>query len=138
MDSNDNSVPTENTPVVPPPPLSLADIMNAIEVVQQKEAADRVLLEGIGNATTDSLRPLLIQWALQGFPNAFTLMEVAVVPPPQCSDGVSRSLTDYITFCSEKTIEEHVALLQTKLTGMTVSFANFGHAIGIVVSRTSL
>lgn len=135
MDSDNNSIPTENTPVLPPPPLSLEDILSAVEVIQQKEAADKVLLEGIGNATTESLRPTLIRWAVQGFPNAFTLLEVVVVPPPQCSDGVSRSLTDYITFCSGKTIEEHVALLQTKLTGMTVSFANMGSHISIVVSK---
>lgn len=116
--------------------ISLADILSAVEVLQQKEVADKALLDGIGNATFDSLRPTLITWASQGFPSAFTLMEVPVTPPSQCSDGTTRDLASYITFCSGKTIQEHVALLQAKLTGMTVSFTNLGYAIGIVVTRS--
>jgi hypothetical protein len=117
-------------------PISLADILSAVEVLQQKEVADKALLDGIGNATFESLRPTLITWAAQGFPAAFTLMEVAVTPPAQCSDGTTRDIAGYITFCSGKTIEEHVALLQAKLSGMTVSFTNLGYAIGIVVMRS--
>ena len=119
----------------PPPPISIADILNSVEVIQQKEATDSASLHAIGNATIDSLRNTLVNWARLGFPNAYTLMEVTVTPPAQCSDGVVRDLTNYITFCSGKTIQEHVALLQEKLVDMTVSFANMGHAIAIVVSR---
>ncbi len=122
-------------PSPPPAPISLADILNDIQVIQQKEAADKAALDSIGNSTAESLRPKLIAWALAGFPNAYTLLEVSVTPPAQCSDGVTRNLTDYITFCSGKTIQEHVALLQTKLADMTVSFANVGYAIAIVVSK---
>ena len=127
--------PTEPEPV-PLVPISLADILSAIEVVQQKEATDKSLLEGIGSVSTESLRPLLIQWALRGFPSVFPIMEVVVVPPPQCSDGVTRGLTSYITFCSGKTMHEHVDILQQKLAGISVSFANMGSHIAIVVSKT--
>lgn len=116
--------------------ISLNDILSAVEVLQQKEAADKALLEGIGNATFESLRTTLITWASLGFPNAFTLMEVPIIPPPQCSDGVTRDLASYITFCSGKTIQEHVDVLQAKLAGMTVSYTSFAHAIGIVVTRS--
>ena len=122
--------------VQPVQSISLDDILGAVEVLQQKEATDKALLEGIGNVSFESLRSTLITWASLGFPSAFTLMQVAITPPSQCSDGVTRDLTSYITFCSGKTIHEHVALLQAKLTGMTVSFTNFGYAIGIVVSRS--
>ena len=119
----------------PPAPLSLADILNSVEVLQQKEAADKLLLDAIGGASAESLRPALITWATRGLPNAYPLLEVAIQPPSQCSDGVTRGLADYIVFCSGQTIESQVALLQAKLTGMVVSYANLGHAIGIVVSR---
>lgn len=122
-------------PAPAPAPISIADILSAVEVLQQKEAADKAALDAIGNASFDSLRPKLVTWATLGFPNAYVLMEVTVNPPSQCSDGVVRNLTDYIVFCSGKTIQEHVALLQAKLVDMTVSFANLGYAIGIVVSR---
>jgi len=132
----DSSSPTGPTGPAPPAPITLSDILNDIQVIQQKEAADKATLESIGNSSADSLRPKLIAWALANFPNAYTLMEVTVTPPAQCSDGVVRNLTDYITFCSGKTIQEHVALLQAKLADMTVSFANLGYAIGIVVSKS--
>lgn len=122
-------------PPPPPPPITIADILGTVEVLQQKEAADKAVLDGIGTTSAESLRSKLVAWALAGFPNASTLMEVTVNPPSQCSDGVVRDLTDYITFCSGKTIQEHVALLQEKLADMTVSFANTGYAIAIVVSR---
>lgn len=122
-------------PAPPPAPITLSDILNDIQVLQQKEVTDKAALDSIGNSTADSLRPKLIAWGLANFPNAYTLMEVTVSPPAQCSDGVTRNLADYITFCSGKTIQEHVALLQEKLTDMTVSFANLGYAIAIVVSR---
>ena len=122
-------------PPPPPAPITIADILGTVEVLQQKEAADKATLDAISTTSAESLRSKLVAWALAGFPNAYTLMEVTVNPPPQCSDGVVRDLTSYITFCSGKTIQEHVALLQEKLVDMTVSFANMGHAIAIVVSR---
>jgi hypothetical protein len=132
-ESESPSVDTLTPP--PPPPISITDLLSDVEVLQQKEAADKALLDAISTASADSLRPKLVTWALAGFPNAYTLMEAAVNPPPQCSDGVARGLTDYIVFCSGKTIQEHVALLQEKLADMTVSFANLGYAIAVVVSR---
>ena len=125
----------ELTPPPPPPPMSLADILNSVEVIQQKETNDKATLESIGTTSAESLRPALITWATRGLPNAFPILEIAIQPPAQCSDGVSRSLTDYIVFCTGQTIESLVAQLQAKLTGMVVSFANFGSTIGIVVSK---
>jgi hypothetical protein len=122
-------------PPPPPAPITIADILSSVEVLQQKEAADKTVLDAIGTASVESLRSKLVAWALAGFPNAYTLMEVTVNPPPQCSDGVVRDLTSYIMFCSGKTIQDHVALLQEKLVDMTVSFANVGYAIAVVVSR---
>ena len=122
-------------PTGPPPPISLADIMNAVEVIQQKEVADKGVLDTIGGASAESLRPMLVTWATMGLPNAHVLLELAIAPPPQCSDGVVRGLADYIVFCSGKSIDEHVALLQAKLVGITVSYANLGYAIAIVVSK---
>ena len=119
----------------PPPTISLSDIMNAVAVLQQKETADKTILDAIGGATFESLRPMLVTWATLGLPNAYTLMELAVAPPAQCSDSVVREIGDYITFCSGKTIDEHVALLQEKLTDIRVSYANLGYAIAIVVSK---
>ena len=136
MDVSENTLDISMTaPPQPSPVITLADILNATELVQQKEVADKALLESIGNVTFESLRSKLIQWGVLGFPNAYTLMEVSVSPPQTCSDGVVRGLADYIVFCSGKTINEHVDVLQQKLPDMNVSFANMGGNIAIVVSK---
>jgi hypothetical protein len=132
----DNSVestgPVEQTG---PTTITLADILNEQQFLLQKEADDKRALDAIGNITFDALRSTLIHWASIGFPNAYTLMQVSIVPPAVCSDGASRGLADYISFCSGKTINEHVDILQQKLPDMAVSFANMGSHIAIVVSR---
>ncbi len=116
----------------PEPPLAIEDLLNDVAVLQQKEAADKSALDAIGGL---SLRGKLVTWATLGFPNAWTVHELSVVPPAQCSDGVSRSLADYIQFVSGKTLAEHVATLQTRVTGITVSYAWTGSAILIVVTK---
>lgn len=125
-------VPTEPTP---PPTISLADILNATEIVLQKETADRNALNSIGSITFDTLKTSLIRWASIGFPNAYTIHEVPVSPPDVCSDGVKRSLADYIPYVSGKTIQEHVAGLQERVLDIDVSFAYTGSSIPIVVSK---
>jgi hypothetical protein len=126
-----------NTEPTPPPTISLSDITNAVEVVQVKETQDKATLESIGTLSFDSLKASLIQWAVAGYPNAYTVHEISVSPPGVCSDGVTRNLADYITFCSGKSIHEHVAVLQTRMPDISVSFAYTGSSIIIVVSKTS-
>lgn len=126
------------TGMPPPEPvpdfLSLDDILSDHEIIMAKEEADRVLLDQIGSQHVLVLKPKLVEWVGRGKPHAYPVMMLNIQPPAKCSDGVERNLTDYITFCSGKSIEEHVGLLQAKLTGMSVSFANIGGQVAIVVS----
>lgn len=123
-------------PGPPPPPISMDDLLNSVQVLQQKEADDKNLLESIGNISQEGLKTKLITWAIAGFPNAYEIHSIAVVPPPQCSDGIYRNLPDYIAFCSGKTIQEHIDSLQQKVANISISFANMGSHISIVVSKT--
>ena len=118
--------------------LTLAEILSATEVIAQKEANDKVALEGIGQLDIETLRAKLIQWAVLGFPNVYPVHEFHLVTPPLCSDGVSRILGEYITFCSGKSIQEHVAVLQGMLPDIAVAFCYTGASIQIVVSRTTV
>lgn len=118
-------------------PISLADILSAVEVLQQKEAADAAALNSIAGATFESLRDTLVQWGIAGFPNAYTLMTLSIQPPSRCSDGQVRELTEYVLFCSGKTIQQQVQSLQEKLADFTVSYANVAGDIAVVVSRTA-
>jgi hypothetical protein len=110
--------------------------LDSADLLEQKEAADKATLDAIGSISYDDLRTRLIAWGRNGFPNASPLQTVTVFPPTVCSDGVTRTLEDYIQFCSGKTIAEHVARLQAKVSSdICVGFANVGGAIAIVVTK---
>lgn len=115
--------------------LSLDDILNEHDILVAKEEADKAKLEHIWSQHISTVKPKLVEWVGRGKPNAFPIMMLDIQPPAKCSDGESRTLTEYITFCSGKSIEEHVALLQAKLVGITVSFANISGQLAIVVSQ---
>lgn len=123
-------------PAPAPAPISIDELLQSSEVLVKKENDDKALLESIGKMSKAVLKEKLLSWALLNFPNAYELMPITIQPPSKCSDGVTRNLTDYIQFCSGKTIQEHVAVLQEKVTGMTISFANMGSHIAVVVTKT--
>ena len=118
-----------------PDVLSLDDILNEHVVLVAKEEADKAMLEQIWSQHISVVKPKLIEWVGRGKPNAFPIMLLDIQPRSKCSDGVTRTLYDYITFCSGKSIDQHVGLLQSKLTGITVSFAHIDGQIAIVVSE---
>ena len=122
--------------ITSPPPIRLEDILSSVELLQSKEIQDRSLLESIATISYDVLKPRLIQWAVSGFRNAYTIHEIPMTAPSLCSDGEVRSLQDYIEFISGKTIQAHVAELQTRLADIVVSFAYTGSSIAIVVSKS--
>ncbi len=119
---------------LPPPPdiLTLSDLLNEQSVVQSKEEADKALLETIGSTPVSNLRPKFVEWVLKGRPSAFPIITLDIQPPNRCSDGEVRDLADYITFCSGKSISEHVELLQAKLPDIRLSFANIRGKVTVV------
>ena len=107
--------------------ITLEEIMNEHTVLLTKEAQDKSLLDEIGTQHVSVLKPKLIEWVSAGKPNAFPIMTLNIQPPARCSDGISRGLSDYITFCSGKSIQEHVGTLQLKLVGIQVSLCLLKH-----------
>jgi hypothetical protein len=127
--------PTHPGPPPPPDILTLSDLLSDQSVIVSKEQADKTLLDTIGTQTVSNLRSKLVEWVLKGQPTTFPLLSLNIQPPSCCSDGVSRDLADYIQFCSGKTIQEHVAILQAKLPDITVSFANMCGITTVVVLK---
>lgn len=117
------------------PILTIDDILNSVEILTKKEAEDRSVLESIGTMSSDDLKFKLLNWAKIGFPNVHEIHRISITPPAKCSDGVSRNLAEYIEFCSSKPLQDHVAILQSKVSGMAISFANMQTYIAIVISK---
>lgn len=130
MDISANPLPYQ---VPSPDILTLADLLNDESIIRSKEQADKELLETIGQQGVLNLRPKLVEWVLKGRPSAFPIFCVNIQPPARCSDGEARELADYIQFCSGKTIEEHVGVLQAKLPDIQLSIANIGGVVTVVV-----
>lgn len=126
---------TIDLPVLPPPPITLDELLNSFEALKQKEAADKALLEQIGLMSHETLKQKLLTWAAAGFPNAYEILQVPIIPPRHCSDGVTRSLIDYAVFCSGKFLYEHIAVLQEKVVGVSLGYTNSGPHIAIVVTK---
>ena len=119
----------------PPDILTMDDIMNDHDIVIAQERSDKALIDSIGTTHVLGLKPAFVEWYSKGCPPGYPLMMRTIVPPHQCSDGVARSLADYIEFCSGYPIQHHVGLLQAKLPDISVSFANFGGNVAVTVSK---
>ena len=120
-----------------PESIRLEDILGSQQLLVQQESADKMALESIAAIPYDILKPRLIQWAAGGFRNAHPIYEIPMRTPPLCSDGVSRSLQEYIEFVSGKSISDHVSGLQVRVPDFGVSFAYSGSSILIVVSKSA-
>lgn len=137
FDPSSNAFTPMNLPPYEPPPeiLTLGDLLADHDLVVAKEAADKSQLDSIGGQPVQALKPKLLEWVMKGKPDGFPILQMMIQPPPICSDGVARSLPDYIEFCSGKTIQEHVGLLQAKLPDIRVSFANISGAVSVTVLK---
>ncbi len=115
--------------------IRLDEILSIPEVRRQKEAADNTTLQTIANPNLVDIRNRLVQWATNGFAGDCLLFSISIQPPEVCSDGVTRSLGEYIQFVSGKTIHEHTDLLRIRLPDFVVSFVWMGSIIQFRASR---
>lgn len=136
LSGNDILYASQLVNVAPPPDvLTFADLLHDQSIIQSKEQADKALLDTIGTNPVANLRPRFVEWVMKGCPSAFPIISLDIQLPAKCSDGESRDLASYIQFCSGKTIEEHVALLQAKLPDIPLSFANIQGKVTIVAIK---
>ena len=118
-------IPCDQCP--PPQPdciLTIDDILSTAEAIQSKEAADRTVLDELINVDTMDLKNRLLTWGSLGCPTAHTLYTLQLNCLERCSDGVSRTLLDYITYLNPTfSIVDTLAVLETRLPGMTLSYS---------------
>lgn len=127
------------TPMTPLPPvpdiLTMADILGDHAILVAKEQADGDAIRSFGTASVLGLKPVFVEWASKGFPDNYPLLTVQVTPPSVCSDGVVRSLPDYIVFCAGNPLSHYIDLLQAKLPDIRVAYANLGGSLAAILSR---
>ena len=137
----------ENTENIPEPTVSVSEpspylfsvdtILSEYEIVSQKEASDRAILDTIEFPNVDDLGAKLVDWARRGFPDIFPIFSIVISPPAKCLDGVSRSLFEYTDYIMGISIGDKMSRLSAKLGGMSVSCSYSGSRITFHVTKTT-
>jgi hypothetical protein len=134
-------VPTD-TPMITEPPVFVPDVvsmdslMNDQTMLLQREVATKTfLMDRLINVPSSSLKPILLQWASNGFPTGFILLQLPIDVPEICSDGVSRTPSQYIEFCMGTDSPQLYLALSSKLPGIMVSYAMIGSTLTAYVSK---
>jgi len=113
------------TPVSTPSILiSIGELITANATLVATEQGNKQRLEGLD---TNTLLQNLHAWAGAGYPDSFVVYNFSLVAPTQignaylCSDGVNRTLWDYIPFCLGYPILTFVANLQARVSGIKLT-----------------
>jgi hypothetical protein len=128
-------------PVFPepgPPPMliDISELLSSHAGIKQQEITDRSTLSILLNLPRDSIRTSIIRWTELGFPPIYILQQLTVTPPAVCSDGVSRSLYDYITYLLGQDMAAINTSIQALCVGVLISYSFQGNTVRIHVSRT--
>lgn len=99
------------------------------QVLQEKEAADRALVDTIEFPDTEVLREKLVDWAVRGFQDGYVLFSITIEPPPFCTDMVYRTLFDYIEYLAGVPISEKMRRLSSRLKSMHVECSYSGNTV---------
>lgn len=128
---------TLSTLLSPPPSvISLDDLLNNQMVILAKESTDRNTVLSFTNPTSESLKASLFQWATAGFQPGYVVSTLSLMPPPICSDGMSRGLPFYMEYLMGKSIGEWLSSLSAMTAGMTFTFSHNGSTqINLHVAR---
>ena len=125
-----------DTSTEPPAPIAtLEELLASQEAAVHKEADDKSALAPLLTDPRGAFRVPLFQWAAANFPNAYVLASYDLTPPTVCSDGVIRNAYDYTEWCLGCSMADLIASLQSRVTGMLLSYSFAGTTFRIHVTR---
>lgn len=115
--------------------ITLDQLMSSQTAAIQQETDDRIALAQFvtPNKTTLSLK--FMQWVAQGFPAFYVLLTFIVAPPNVCSDGVVRSVYEYVSFLINNDLGVQILMFQNSFKGMQMSYKISGNVLTIHVSK---
>jgi hypothetical protein len=127
---------SENSFVEPPHIVTIDELLASRGAVIAKESEDRNTLSVLtSSAARETLRPALFQWASTGFKAGYIIKTIDITIPPLCSDGVTRTLYEYIGYCLNTTVDEILRNLGANSTGVVFSYSISGTAFNIHVDK---
>ena len=128
--------PSAQTGTAPPPlVVDIAELLASHAATQAQETTDRATLSVLLNETRETLRPQMFLWAAAGFPPVYIVQEFTVSPPAICSDGVTRTVYDYVVYLLGQDMATTVAAIQALCVGVQISYSFAGNTLRIHVNR---
>lgn len=115
--------------------VDIAELLASHGAVQTQEAADRQTLSVLLNESRDTLRPQMFAWAATGFPPVYIVQQFTVTPPMVCSDGVTRTIYDYVVYLLGQDMGVTIAAIQALCNGVEISYSFAGNTLRIHVSK---
>jgi hypothetical protein len=116
--------------------ISLTDIQNDRDVIFQREQTMKtVLTDALLNWSVSSIKPKLVEWALQGYPVNYEIVRVDVDLLPVCSDGVSRGIHQFVEYCIGCTLSDVITKFYSKLSGFSIAYTYTSNSISICVIK---
>jgi hypothetical protein len=118
-------------PTQPAPPeiITLDDVLADVDFIRKKELGDKILIESIGNLSATYIREKVKLWALSNFQDLFKMHEVTINLPLVCSDGVKRTIQEYVEFLTSMTIQQQLEKLRSRIQGFRIEVAFMGNNI---------
>lgn len=116
--------------------VDIAELLASHGATQTQEAVDRSTLSVLLNETRDTLRPQMFEWAAAGFPAIYVVQQFTVSPPAVCSDGVTRSVYDYVVYLLGQEMGATIAAVQALCVGVQISYSFSGNTLRIHVSKS--
>jgi len=115
--------------------IDISELLGSRAAVQAQETTDRATLSVLLHESRETLRPQLFEWAAKGFPPIYVIQQFTVSPPAVCSDGVARSVYDYVVYLLEQDMGTIIAAIQTLCVGIEISYSFQGNTLRIHANK---
>ena len=100
-----------------------------------QESADRTSLLPLSNPGSFAFIQPLRQWAAAGFPALTSLISITLNPPSPCSDGMTRTVYEYVSYLLGKDVATATVELDSKFLGITISYVLSGNTLQLCATR---
>lgn len=116
----------------PPIPLTPEQI---IANAKAAEAADRVLLAPFKTPNITDINTSITKWIDTGSKPIYVILSITLAPPQKCSDGIKRTLYDYISWLLEMNVGRQTRYISANFPGKDISYSVSGNTLKLHVSK---
>lgn len=99
------------------------------------EAADLALLAPFKTPNMTTLTTSMASWTNTGSAPIYVILSIKLSPPSKCSDGVVRSLYDYISWLISVDVSAQTRTISANFPGKDISYSVSGVTLRLHVSK---